>query len=62
MSGLEQRRTVEALSDVISYQMGLREQKEVIRLMNPAADVSSTDTEFIIGERGVPYARTRQGE
>lgn len=39
---------VEDLSNVISGELGLREQLEVIRIINPTAQISSTDKEFII--------------
>ena len=30
--------------------MGLREQMEIIKIINPEAAISSTDTEFVIGK------------
>lgn len=30
--------------------MGLREQLEVIRMINPTANISPTDSEFVIGK------------
>ncbi|KAL5007655.1 hypothetical protein ScPMuIL_016461 [Solemya velum] len=44
----EQLAVIEHLSRLISSQLGLREQLEVIRLINPTAKVSPTDTEFVI--------------
>ncbi len=50
MSNIEQTRIVEEISSVVSHQMGLREQLEVIRIINPQATVSPTDAEFVIGK------------
>lgn len=41
---------IEDLSRVISNELGLREQLEVIRIINPSAEVSPTDKEFVIGQ------------
>lgn len=49
MSSEEQVEVVEELSRVISNELGLREQLEVIKMISPAADVSPTDKEFVIG-------------
>ena len=40
---------VEELTDIISTQMGLREQLEVIKIINPKANISPADSEFVIG-------------
>lgn len=48
MSAEEQLATIEALTNIISHKMGLREQLEVIRIIDPRAVVSPTDTEFVI--------------
>ena len=53
MTNTEQMTTIQELSDVISHQMGLREQLEVIRIMNPRANVLHTDTEFVIGKSSI---------
>ncbi len=53
MSSLEQTRIVEEISSVVSHQMGLREQLEVIRIINPQALVSPTDAEFVIGKYSI---------
>ena len=50
MTNTEQMTTIQELSDVISHKMGLREQLEVIRIMNPEASVLHTDTEFVISK------------
>lgn len=38
----------EDLTQIVSSQMGLREQLDVIRLINPTASVTPTDKEFVI--------------
>lgn len=48
LSPYQQVELVESLSAVISKQLGLREQLEVIRIINPHAALSPTDTEFAI--------------
>ncbi len=49
MTSSQQRQTIEHLTQVVSASMGLREQLDVIRIVNPKAVVSATDTEFEIG-------------
>lgn len=44
----EKASVIEELSRVISNELGLREQLEVIRIINPSAEVSPTDKEFVI--------------
>ncbi|XP_022313430.1 protein FAM199X-like [Crassostrea virginica] len=44
----EKTTVIEELSRIISNDLGLREQLEVIRIINPAAHVSPTDKEFVI--------------
>ena len=51
MSSEDQVDTVEYLTRVVSVTMGLREQLEIIRIINPSARVLPTDTEFVIGTR-----------
>lgn len=48
MTVVEQRGAVENLTQVVSSTMGLREQLDVIRILNPQAVVSAADTEFEI--------------
>ncbi|XP_074660349.1 uncharacterized protein LOC141912833 [Tubulanus polymorphus] len=48
MSDDEQLTTIEELSQIISQQLELRDQLEVIGIISPQARVSPTDTEFII--------------
>lgn len=49
MSSDDQVEAVECLTRVASLTMGLREQMEIIRIINPEATVLPTDTEFEIG-------------
>ena len=49
MTSLQQRETITHLTQVVSSTMGLREQLDIIRIVNPKAVVSATDTEFEIG-------------
>lgn len=48
MNSEEKLGTVEALTQIISHQMGLRDQLEVINIIDPVAVVNSNDTEFVI--------------
>jgi hypothetical protein len=49
MTSSQQTETIEHLTRVVSSSMGLREQIDVIRIVNPKAVVTATDTEFEIG-------------
>lgn len=44
----ERLETVEELSSTVTNSLGLREQLEVIRIINPLADTSTTESEFFI--------------
>ena len=46
----ERSRTIEFLTKTINDEMGLREQLEIIRILNPDAKLKRTDTQFIIGK------------
>ncbi|CAB3999317.1 Hypothetical predicted protein [Paramuricea clavata] len=48
MTSSQQTETIEHLTRVVSSSMGLREQIDVIRIVNPKAVVTATDTEFEI--------------
>ncbi|XP_071955482.1 protein FAM199X-B-like [Antedon mediterranea] len=48
MSNEEHIRTIEQLISLISEQMSLRDQLEIIRIIRPNAEVSPTDNEFTI--------------
>ena len=50
MSSDDQVEAVESLTRVASLTMGLREQMDIIRIINPEATVLATDTEFEIGK------------
>jgi len=49
----EQLEVVENLTNIISTQMGLREQLDIIRIIEPSAIISPTDTEFVIDLRAL---------
>ena len=49
MSSDDQVEAVEFLTRVASMTMGLGEQMDIIRIINPEATVLPTDTEFEIG-------------
>ena len=57
MSNTQQVSVIEDLTKIISNEMGLREQMEVIRIINPEASISSTDTEFVIGKFKPKYTK-----
>lgn len=48
MSRDEQLKTLQALTPIISHNMTLRQQIEIIRVINPSAVISPNDTEFAI--------------
>lgn len=48
MTREEKLETVEELSSTVTDHLGLREQLEVIRIINPLADTSRTESEFFI--------------
>ncbi|KAI5085630.1 protein FAM199X, partial [Silurus meridionalis] len=39
---------IEYLSRKVSTEMGLREQLDIIKIIDPSAQISPTDSEFII--------------
>lgn len=45
----ERSKTVKALTRIINDEMGLREQLEIIRILNPDIKLKPTDTQFVIG-------------
>jgi hypothetical protein len=49
MDDEERSKTVECLTRIINGEMGLREQLEIIRILNPDAKLRPTDTQFVIG-------------
>ncbi|XP_077498980.1 uncharacterized protein LOC144110047 isoform X2 [Amblyomma americanum] len=61
MSGDEQLRTVEALTEAISHQLGLREQLDVIRIIDPTASIDlSADREFPVDLRRLDDRKLRE--
>jgi len=49
MTSDEQSKAVEYLKRIINNEMVLREQLEIIRILNPDTKLKPTDTHFIIG-------------
>ena len=49
MDEQERCRTVDSLTKIVNDEMGLREQLEIIRIINPDARLKRTDTQFVIG-------------
>lgn len=61
MSGGEQLRTVEALTEAISHQLGLREQLDVIRIIDPTASIDlSSETEFPVDLKRLDDRKLRE--
>ena len=50
MDDEEHSRAIEYLTRTINEEMGLREQLEIIRILNPEKKPKPTDTQFIIGQ------------
>lgn len=50
MSVEEQSDAVKTLIRIINDEMGLREQLEIIRILNPDVKFKQTDTQFKIGK------------
>lgn len=49
MDDLERSKAVDCLTRIINDDMGLREQLEIIRILNPDAKLKPTDKQFAIG-------------
>lgn len=49
MSSEEHTSAVECLTRIVNDEMGLREQLEIIRIINQDAKFRPTDTQFVIG-------------
>ena len=45
----QQTAVLELVMDSVSQKLGLREQLDIINIINPNAQLSPTDTEFFIG-------------
>ena len=50
MDDEERTKTVKGLTRIINDEMGLREQLEIIRILNPDTKLKPTDTQFVIGK------------
>jgi hypothetical protein len=50
MDGDEHSKTVEYLTRVLNEEMALREQLDIIRILNPDMKFKPTDTQFVIGK------------
>ena len=46
----ERSKALDCLTRIINDEMGLREQLEIIRILNPEAKLKRTDKQFIIGK------------
>ena len=55
MSIKEKTATLEHLMETVSEKLGLREQLEIIKIINPNARLLPTDTEFFIGKQTYIY-------
>ena len=49
MTNEEHTNAVECLTRIVNDEMGLREQLEIIRIINPDTKLSPSDTQFVIG-------------
>jgi hypothetical protein len=50
MSKSQKAKTVDELSLTISNELGLREQMEIIKVINPSATFNKQTAEFVIGK------------
>jgi hypothetical protein len=50
MTNDEHTNAVECLTRIVNDEMGLREQLEIIRIINPDTKLSPSDTQFVIGK------------
>ncbi len=50
MNNDEQINIIDVLTRIINDEMGLREQLEIIRILNPDVKLLPTDTQFVIGK------------
>ncbi|CAM6000208.1 unnamed protein product [Sphagnum balticum] len=60
MDDEERSRTVEVLTRIINDEMGLREQLEIIRILNPDTKLKPTDTQFVIGLKMIDDEKFRR--
>jgi hypothetical protein len=45
----EKSKILKCLTGIINDEMGLREQLEIIRILNPDSKLKPTDTQYVIG-------------
>lgn len=50
MSPEEQLKTLHTLSEIVTCHMGIREQIEVIKIIDPSVTISPDDKEFALGK------------
>ena len=55
MDDLERSKAVDCLTRIINDDMGLREQLEIIRILNPDAKLKPTDKQFVISSEPFLY-------
>lgn len=58
MDDLERSKAVDCLTRIINDDMGLREQLEIIRILNPDAKLKPTDKQFAIGLPKIFFVHT----
>jgi len=55
----ERSKAVDCLTKIINDEMGLREQLEIIRILNPDAKLRPTDKQFVIGRLSLIKFKTK---
>jgi hypothetical protein len=50
MTKSERSKTIDELSLLISTELSLREQMDIVKIINPTATLSKQTTEFVIGK------------
>ncbi len=55
----ERSKAVDCLTKIINDEMGLREQLEIIRILNPDAKLRPTDKQFVIGRLSLKKFKTK---
>jgi hypothetical protein len=50
MDEAERSKTVYYLTKIVNEEMGLREQLDIIRILDPNMTFKSTETQFIVGK------------
>lgn len=49
----EKSKILKCLTGIINDEMGLREQLEIIRILNPDSKLKPTDTQYVIGKDNI---------